>query len=95
MLTYFAVSTMTSSREAALSAVTQGDSRKPTSLGGSVTPDMLVDSHKVTETEDGQGVLAFTTRKQLHMTERLQEKDPSPQLDPRSGVHLGDLCCSN
>lgn len=63
MLTYFAVSTMPSSREAALSTVTQGDSRKLTSLGGSVTPDMLVDSHKVTETEDGQGV---TTRKQLH-----------------------------
>lgn len=29
------------------------------------------------------------------MTERLREKDPSPQLDPRSGVHLGDLCCNN
>lgn len=58
--TYFAVSRMPSSREAALSPTPQDDSRKPPALGGSITAasDMAGGSHTVTEREEGQGLSA-------------------------------------
>lgn len=54
--TYFAVSTMASSREAALCPTAQDDSRRPPALEDSITAasDMVLGSHTVT---DKRGVM--------------------------------------
>lgn len=59
--TYFAVSTMASSREAALCPTAQDDSRRPPALEDSITAasDMVLGSHAVTEREEWRGLLVL------------------------------------
>lgn len=76
--TYFAVSTMSSSREAALFPPPQEDSRRPSALGGSITTasDMAEGSHTVTERHEWQGLVSYCiVDNHLHRTHLLSGKN--------------------
>lgn len=74
MWTYFAVSKMASSREAALSPTAQDDSRKPSALEASITTasDMAAGSHTVTERDEWRGMLATALLTSTSLNEHLQ-----------------------